>query len=77
MFTQTSYDWNQHASSTHWSLLNVKTGDVSVLFNGSDVSEIFWIGPTSTSMLYINGTNDQVDGGATLYMADARSPSEA
>jgi dipeptidyl aminopeptidase/acylaminoacyl peptidase len=36
----------------------------------SSVSEVVWIGPTNTSILYINGTNDEVAGGVTMYTAD-------
>jgi hypothetical protein len=74
VFSVTTYDWDQHESSGYWELLNVKTGKTSLLFNSSDVSEVWWAGATNTSLLYINGTNDDVEGGVTLYTADALKP---
>ena len=53
-----------------WNLLNLQSGEVSLLFNGSDISELVWVGPTNTSVLYVNGTNEEEDGGISLYSAD-------
>jgi hypothetical protein len=53
-----------------WNLLNLQSGEVSLLFNGSDISELVWIGPTNTSVIYVNGTNPEDDGGVSLYSAD-------
>ena len=69
-FTSTSYSWETHKSSTVWNLLNLKSGEVTLLFNGSDISEMVWLGPTNTSVIYVNGTNDAEDGGISLYAAD-------
>ncbi|GAP92971.1 putative dipeptidyl aminopeptidase [Rosellinia necatrix] len=70
LFTATSYDWDAQKSSTTWNLLDVASGKVKLAPFGSDVSEVVWIGDTDTSILYINGTNDNVAGGVTLYTAD-------
>lgn len=70
MFSSTSYNWTSHKSSTTWQLLNVASGNVTEAPFDSDVSEVVWVGATDTSILYINGTNDKVPGGVTLYTAD-------
>ena len=55
--------------------MNLGSGDVQELpFNGDEVSEIVWVGPTNTSVLYLNGTGD-VPGGVSLWMADLAQPS--
>lgn len=50
--------------------MNLTSGEVTLLFNGSDISEMVWVGPTDTSVIYVNGTNDAEDGGVSLYAAD-------
>ncbi|KAM0710499.1 hypothetical protein Q7P35_002862 [Cladosporium inversicolor] len=75
VYTSTNYSFAEAASSTTWKLLNIKTGDISDLPFTSDVSEIAWVGSTNTSVLYLNGTNDEVPGGVTLWTTDlAESP---
>ncbi|KXT10885.1 hypothetical protein AC579_9854 [Pseudocercospora musae] len=75
VYTSTSYSWEHHKSSTTWKLLHIPTGDITDLPWGNDVSEAAWVGATNTSVLYVNGTNDDVPGGVTLYTADlAGSP---
>lgn len=70
LFSSTTYNWTTHKSSTTWQLLDVTSGDVTEAPFDSSVSEVVWVGPTNTSILYINGTNDDVPGGVTLYTAD-------
>ncbi|KAF2875941.1 Alpha/Beta hydrolase protein [Massariosphaeria phaeospora] len=70
LFSSTSYNWTTHKSSTTWQLLEVSSGNVTEAPFDSEVSEVVWIGSTNTSILYINGTNEQVPGGVTLYTAD-------
>jgi hypothetical protein len=75
VYTSTNYSFAEGASSTTWKLLNIKSGDISDLPFDSDVSEIVWVGSTNTSVLYLNGTNDDVPGGVTLWTTDlAESP---
>ena len=38
---------------------------------------MMWVGPTDTSVLYVNGTNDEEDGGVSLYAGDATAIDEA
>ena len=55
--------------------MRLSTGEVTELPFSDEVSEIVWVGPTNTSVLYINGTNEEIPGGITLYTADlANSP---
>lgn len=72
-FTSTSYSFDTHNTSTSWNLLDLNTGDISLLYNGSEISEMIWIGPTDTSVLYVNGTNSEVDGGVELWVSDTSS----
>lgn len=52
--------------------MDVHSGKISDAPFDSSVSEVVWIGETDTSILYINGTNDNVPGGVTLYTADVK-----
>ncbi|KAF2678804.1 alpha/beta-hydrolase [Lentithecium fluviatile CBS 122367] len=70
LFSSTKYNWTTHKSSTTWQLLDVTSGNVTEAPFESDVSEVVWVGSTNTSILYINGTNEEVPGGVTLYTAD-------
>ncbi|KAI1260936.1 dipeptidyl-peptidase-like protein V precursor [Xylariaceae sp. FL1019] len=70
LFSSVSYDWTEQAASTTWQLMDVKTGSITEAPFDSAVSEVVWVGPTDTSILYINGTNDDIPGGVTLYIAD-------
>jgi hypothetical protein len=54
-----------------WELLDLKSGQISLLANDSNVSEIIWLGQ-GTSVLYVNGTNAEVPGGAELWISDTR-----
>lgn len=75
VFTSANYSLETHKSASSWKLLNVESGNISTLPFDSDVSEIVWVGNTPTSVLYINGTNDDIPGGVTLWTADlADSP---
>ncbi|EME41566.1 hypothetical protein DOTSEDRAFT_55358 [Dothistroma septosporum NZE10] len=70
MYTSSNYSFEEHESATTWKLINLVSGDVIDLPWNSDVSEAAWVGPTNTGVLYINGTNHDVPGGVTLYLAD-------
>lgn len=53
--------------------MDLKTGELSPLYNGSEISEMIWIGPTNTSVLYVNSTNSEVDGSVELWASDTSS----
>lgn len=50
--------------------MDLDSGDTKVLTEDPDVSEIIWLGPEDTSVLYINSTNAAGDGGVSLWMSD-------
>jgi hypothetical protein len=60
-------------------LINLGSGEVSYLADGSEIAEIAWSGGenASTSVIYVNGTNEEADGGISLYSADATAIDEA
>ena len=70
MFSSSTYNWTTHKSKTTWQLLNIPSGNITTAPISSEASEIVWLGPTNTSILYINGTNDEIPGGVTLYTGD-------
>jgi hypothetical protein len=72
-FTSTGYSFETHKTSTVWNLMDLSTGEISLLYNGSEISEMIWIGPTDTSVLYVNGTNGEVNGGVELWVSDTSS----
>jgi len=53
--------------------MKLDTGEISDLPFMENVSEILWVGSTSTSVLYVNSTNENVPGGVTLWTADLAS----
>jgi hypothetical protein len=57
--------------------MNLTTGDISLLYSGSDISEIVWVGPNDTSILYVNGTNEEDDGGISIYGGDVTAIDQA
>ncbi len=57
--------------------MNLTSGKVSLLYNGSDISEIVFVGPKPTSILYINGTNEEEDGGISIYAGDVNAIDQA
>jgi hypothetical protein len=50
--------------------MDLNTGEISLLYNGSEISEMIWIGARDTSVLYVNGTNREVEGGVELWVSD-------
>jgi hypothetical protein len=53
------------------------SGEISLLYNGSDISEILFAGPNATSIIYLNGTNEEDDGGVSLYAGDITAIDDA
>lgn len=56
-----------------WNFLDLTTGDISTWYLGSEISEVVFVGPRCTSILYINGSQAEIDGSIGLYTADAAS----
>jgi hypothetical protein len=57
--------------------MNLTTGEISNLYKGSDISEIIWLGPSDTSILYINSTNKDGGSGTSLHSADITALDDA
>lgn len=72
IFSTSTYSFEEHESTSQWKLMNLKSSQISDLPAawGDEVSEIVWVGDTPTSVLYVNGTNEDVAGGVTLWTAD-------
>ncbi|OTA70584.1 alpha/beta-hydrolase [Hypoxylon sp. EC38] len=73
LYTVSNYTFGTQERASQWNKLDLKTGEISVWYAGSDISEVVFVGPTPTSIIYINGTNAEGDGGISLYSADANS----
>lgn len=73
MFSTSEYSWDTHATSSWWSLLDLKTGKVTQLTNDSNVSELVWSGTSDSGLLYINGTNAEIPGGVEIWVSDTSS----
>lgn len=53
----------------------MRTGAISDSgWNASEINELVWIPGSDTGILYINGTNEEVPGGVTLWIGDLKSP---
>lgn len=69
-YTSKNYSFEERESSTTWKLINLVSGDITDLPWGSNITDAVWVGPTNTSVLYVNATTADVPGGVTLYTAD-------
>lgn len=77
LFTKSQYSFEEESSSTSWQLIDLKTGEISdARLNASEVNEVVWIPDTDTGIVYINGTNEEIPGGVTLWIGDITKPSE-
>lgn len=56
-----------------WNFLDLTTGDIRTWFLGNEISEVVFVGPRCTSILYINSSQATIDGSVGLYAADAAS----
>ncbi|KAG6986433.1 hypothetical protein G7Y79_00087g101120 [Physcia stellaris] len=71
VYTKTEYSFEDQEATTEWERLDLISGQISTWSTDSNISEIVFVGPTSSSILYINATNEEGDGGISLYSADA------
>ncbi len=71
------YSFDTKETSSVWKKLDLATGSISVWYEGSDISEVVFVGPNPTSIIYVNGTNEEDNGGISLYSADALALEEA
>jgi len=77
VYTNTNYSFATGSRTTIWDKLDLTSGAISTWIADSNISEVVFVGPTNTSILYINATNEQGDGGVSLYTADANNLSGA
>ncbi|EMR62940.1 putative secreted dipeptidyl peptidase protein [Eutypa lata UCREL1] len=71
LFTVSKYSFDTKETSSVWKKLDLATGDISVWYEGSDISEVVFVGSDPTSIIYVNGTNEEDNGGISLYSANA------
>lgn len=76
MFILTSHSFETQDVNTIWKILNIPAGKMSDLDLSSDASDIVWVGPTNTSVLYIHATRENnKPGTVTLWTTNlADSP---
>jgi dipeptidyl aminopeptidase/acylaminoacyl peptidase len=73
LFRVSNYSFETKERAAWWNKLDLKTGEISYWADASEISEVVFVGPKDTSILYINGTNAEEDGGVSLYSADFNS----
>ncbi|KAL4928138.1 dipeptidyl peptidase DppV [Aspergillus undulatus] len=67
VFSTSQYSFETAETSASWSLLDLRSGNITLLTDDSNVSEIVWL--TDSTLLYINGTNAQIPGGVELWVS--------
>ncbi|KKK23456.1 hypothetical protein ARAM_003969 [Aspergillus rambellii] len=67
LFSTSQYSFETHKTTAWWSVIDLKSGNIKVLTNDSNVSEIVWL--TDWNVLYINGTNSDIPGGVELWVS--------
>ncbi|KAB8259810.1 putative dipeptidyl-peptidase 5 [Aspergillus pseudonomiae] len=70
VFSQSQYSFETHKTTSQWNVLDLKSGEIKLLTNDSDVSEIVWLGSDDSTVLYVNGTNADIPGGVELWVSD-------
>ncbi|KAK6079668.1 prolyl oligopeptidase [Seiridium cupressi] len=68
LFSATNYSFETKETSSVWHRLDLKTGEITIWPAGGDISEFVFLG--DTEILYVNGTNEEADGGVSIYSAD-------
>jgi hypothetical protein len=77
LFSVSQYSFEEESTSSAWQLLDLKTGEISDAgLNASEVNEVVWLPDTDTGIIYINGTNEEIPGGVTLWIGDITKPTE-
>lgn len=70
MHTATNYSFELHKATTVWNILDLKSGQISLWTASSEISEVVFVGHSPSSIIYLNATNEEGDGGISLYAAD-------
>jgi hypothetical protein len=77
LFTTTQYSFEEQSRTAELQLIDLKTGEITDSgLNASEINEVVWIPGTETGILYINGTNEEIPGGVTLWIGDITKPTE-
>jgi len=75
LFPYSQYSFEEHASSSGMNLIDLTTGEITDSgLNSSEINEVAWIPGSKTGIIYINGTNEEIPGGVTLWIGDIKSP---
>lgn len=61
------YSFETKEQAAWWSLLDLKSGELSTLTEDSDVSEIVWL--DDKSVLYLNSSSSDIPGGSELWVS--------
>ncbi|KAF1965320.1 hypothetical protein BU23DRAFT_25755 [Bimuria novae-zelandiae CBS 107.79] len=78
LFSYSQYSFEEQSTTSAWQLLNLETGEITDSgLNSTEVNEAVWLPGTETGLLYINGTNEEVPGGVTLWIGDISKPLES
>jgi hypothetical protein len=57
-------------------LIDLTTGAITESgLNASEINEVAWIPGSETGIIYINGTNEEIPGGVTIWVGDIKTPS--
>jgi len=77
LFSYSQYSFEEHGSAgSGMNLIDLKTGEITESgLNASEINEVAWIPGSETGIIYINGTNEEVPGGVTLWVGDIKDPS--
>ncbi|PGH12306.1 hypothetical protein AJ79_04372 [Helicocarpus griseus UAMH5409] len=72
VFSVSQYSFEKHDTvKSDWNLLNLKTGEISLLSNDGNVSEIIWLGEKDTNIMYMKESSE-VQGGVELWASDVK-----
>jgi hypothetical protein len=77
LYTVSKYSFEEHETARKWLKLDLKTGAISDWEGDSSISEFVFVGPEPSTILYLNGTNEEGDGGVSLYLGDALAIADA
>ncbi|KAF2679992.1 hypothetical protein K458DRAFT_407577 [Lentithecium fluviatile CBS 122367] len=76
LVTTTQYSFEEQENSAVIQVLDLKTGNLTdSAFNASEINEIAWLPGSETGIIYINGTNEEILGGVTIWIGDAANAS--
>jgi dipeptidyl aminopeptidase/acylaminoacyl peptidase len=77
LFSYSQYSFEEHGSAgSGMNLIDLTTGAITESgLNASEINEVAWIPGSETGIIYINGTNEEIPGGVTIWVGDIKTPS--